>query len=263
MKRGITFLIAIFAVLTMSAAVGDWHAYMAYHNISNIIPTGKIVYVLSSNDLFAYNTSDQSVTTFDKVSSLSDCEITNIAYNKTIKKLIVVYSNENIDLIDDKFNVTNISDIYSKITTDDKTINNICINGIYAYLSTNFGVIKLNMKDAEVTNTYNFGAKVNSCAILNNNIYAASPNGIYLGNENNNLIDKSNWKIVSSAYSFSGIYNYNNTIVCFTNNYVLKYNTDANNYDILDQGNFTYLSINNGKMIDPVCTVTMRFGSVP
>jgi len=248
MKRGITFLIAVFAVLIMSAAVGDWHAFMAYHNISNIIPTGKIVYVLSSNDLFAYNTSDQSITTFNKVTSLSDCEITNIAYNKTVKNLIVVYSNQNIDLIDDKFNVTNISDIYSKITTDDKTINNICINGVYAYLSTNFGIIKLNMKDAEVTNTYNFGAKVNSCVILDNNIYAASPAGIYLGNENNNLIDKSNWKIVSPN-SFNGIYNYNNTIVCFTNNYIFKYNTDANNYNMLDQGNFTYLSIYNGKMI--------------
>ena len=95
--------------------------------------------------------------------------------------------------------MTNISDIYSKKTTDDKTVNNIYIDDIYAYLSTNFGVIKINMKDEEITNTYNLGQKINSCIVVNNQIFANSTTaGIFMGKQTDNLIDKSNWTKVTS-----------------------------------------------------------------
>lgn len=249
MKRGIIFIIALFIIAVMPAETGSWRAYMAYHDITNITPAGKIIYVLSSNNLFAYNMFDQSVTTFDKVTNLSDCDISYIAYNKTTKKLIVVYSNENIDLIDDNFNVTNISDIYSKSTTDDKTINSIYIDGIYAYLSTNFGIIKLNMRDAEITDSYNLGKKINSCVVINDNIYACVNNGgIYFGKYNMNLIDKSNWKQVSPN-SVDKLFNYNGTIIGFTTNYIYTFNIDKNVFSTLSNGNYTYLSINDNQMI--------------
>jgi hypothetical protein len=250
MKKAILLLLLLVLTATSAmSATGNWRAYMAYHDISNIVPTSKHIYVLSSNNLFAYTVSDQSVNTFDKVKNLSDSYISFIAYNKSVKKLIVVYSNENIDLIDDNFNITNISDIYSKSTTDDKTINSITIDDIYAYLSTNFGIIKVNMRDAEITNTYNIGRKISSCVIYNNNIYAnSSTEGIFIGKKTDNLIDKSNW-INITTNAVEKIYNYNGNIIGYTSSNIYLFNTSTNNYSQLINGNYTYLNINDNKMI--------------
>ena len=63
------------------------------------------------------------------------------------------------------FEVTNLSDYYTASTTGDKTINDIYMYGKYAYVSNGFGILKLNMTDIEITDTYNLGFPVNWCEI--------------------------------------------------------------------------------------------------
>lgn len=134
--------------------VGTWHHYPAYHEIQSICKAGDALYVLASNDLYQYNLNDQSITTYDKTSGLSDTYITHIAWNQQVKRLIIVYQNSNIDLIDAKNNIVNISALYSKYTTLDKTIQSISIDGIYAYLTTSSMILKVNMQKAEISETY-------------------------------------------------------------------------------------------------------------
>ncbi len=202
MKKIIFFLlifIAQFVYDTAYAAIGDWKTFLAYYGITNIVPAGENVYVLSSKNLYSYNAYDQSITEYNKVKDISDTEISHIAYCKSAKRLIVVYTDYNIDLIDDNGYVTNISDFYSKVMTDDKTINNVDVYGKYAYLSTNFGAIKLNVADAEITETYKLGVPITSMAEYNNKIYASvHKQKILVANTNDNLIDKSNWKEIPS-----------------------------------------------------------------
>ena len=61
MKRLFTIWSLLFVMITHMAAIGQWKAYMAYYNITDIEPAGKMVYVLSSNDLFSYNINDKSI----------------------------------------------------------------------------------------------------------------------------------------------------------------------------------------------------------
>jgi hypothetical protein len=184
---------------TAAQSIGTWNAYLAYSDITGVEQAGNQLFVLASNDLFVYNTGDQSVQTFDKVNALSDCNIQKIAYNPTSKRLVILYANNNIDLMDMSYNVTNISDYYNATTTDDKTVNDIYMNGAYAYLSNGFGIIKLNTKNAEISDTYNLGFKVNYSYIESNKIYAASAsNGLYSAPLTANLLDKSNWTRVGN-----------------------------------------------------------------
>ena len=61
-------------------------------------------------------------------------------------------------------------------------------------MSNGFGIIKINIADGEVSDTYNLGFKVNWCEIKNNHIYAYSEtNGQYCALLNQNLLDKKNW----------------------------------------------------------------------
>lgn len=202
MKRfNIIALFLIFrslCITTTAATIGEWNAYMAYHDITDIEPAGNMVYVLGSDCLFSYNVKDQSVCEYTKTNSLSDCNIEYIAWNNAAKKLIIVYKNCNIDLLDNAGNVVNISSYYNYITTD-KTINSVSINSNYAYLNTNFGIIKIDMRKSEIKETYNLSMKVYASAIKNGRIYAQTDNGIYSADVNENLINKANWSNDNSA----------------------------------------------------------------
>ena len=204
MKRGFS----IVALLTLSllrlsilngnaAEIGTWKAYMAYHDIKEIEKGGNILYVLASDNLYSYNTNDQSIQTYDKANTLSDCGISHIAWCQGAKSLVILYSNNNIDILDQSDNITNLSDYYNKSMTENKTVYSIDINGQYAYLSTGFGIVIVNVSKAEITNTYNLGFRVDYSYVENNYIYAASStNGLYRGLMTDNLLDKSNWSRV-------------------------------------------------------------------
>ena len=196
----LTFLILQVTTFHLSAAIGDWKAYMAYHEVQEIEQAGNLVFVQASNNLYVYNKNDQSIQTFSKMDYLNDCEIQHIAYNKTAKRLLIIYTNSNIDLMNiNNYEVTNLSDYYTATTTGEKAVNDIYINGKYAYMSNGFGIVKVNVADAEISNTYNLGFKVNWCEIKNNYIYAYSQTyGAYRAPLTVNLLDKNNWNRVGN-----------------------------------------------------------------
>ena len=144
----------LFTFLPLQAQVGTWKHYLAYHEVQDICSTGDYLFVLASNGLYQYNLNDQSITTYDRTNGLSDTHITHIGWSQQAKRLIAVYENSNIDLVDVKGNVTNISSLYSKSTTEDKTVTDVRIDGIYAWLITNFAILKVNMQRGEIADTY-------------------------------------------------------------------------------------------------------------
>lgn len=158
-------------ILPAGAQTGSWRAYMSYYEPQQIVKANNKLFVRASNDLYNYNMSDHSITTYDKVNTLNDTYITHIAWNASAKRLIIVYQNSNIDLIDLNDNVTNISALYTKSMTQDKTVNNIYINGNFAYLATGFGVVKINMQRAEISESYILNHNVSDITIINNKIY--------------------------------------------------------------------------------------------
>ena len=155
MKKSIIALLLLTVICHLSSAqIGTWKNYLAYHDIQQIQAAGDYLFVLASNDLYQYNKNDQSIVTYDKVNGLSDTYITHIRWCPQAKRLIAVYSNMNIDLVDTNGNTTNISDIYTKVITGDKSLQSIRIDGVYAYLVCGFGIVKVNMQRAEIADTY-------------------------------------------------------------------------------------------------------------
>lgn len=180
------------------AAIGDWKAYMAYSEVQEIEQAGNLIFVQASNNLYVYNQNDQSIQTFSKMDYLSDCGIQHIAYNKATKRLLILYNNANMDLMNiSNYDVQNLSDYYSASTTGDKTVSDIYMYGKYAYMSNSFGIIKVNVANGEICDTYNLGFNVNWCEIKDNHIYAYNKtNGQYRALLTSNLLDKNNWSKV-------------------------------------------------------------------
>lgn len=189
----VALLLCLIVTDATAAPVGTWNAYPAYTDIKRIEDTGSIVFVLASGGLYSYNPTDQSIQTYDKVNALSDCSISDIAWCRQAGRLVVVYENYNIDLVSADGKVTNMSEYYNKSLTEDKTINNITINGTDAYLSTGFGIVRIDVRNAAISDTYNLGVKVNATALSGNNIFAATAEGMYRASMSDNLADKSKW----------------------------------------------------------------------
>lgn len=153
-KFCLLFIICYLSFQYSFAQIGTWKNYLAYSEVQQICSTGDILFVRASNGLYQYNQKDQSIYTYDKTNGLSDTNIKLIAWNRQAKRLIAVYQNSNIDLIDTNNNITNISSLYTKTTTEDKTVSSIRIDGIYAYLICGFGIVKVNMQRGEISDTY-------------------------------------------------------------------------------------------------------------
>ncbi len=182
------------ALLSHAEGIGTWKNYLAYSDITDVQQGGNMLYVLASESLFTYNTNDQSIITYDKVNGLNDCVIQLIAWCQAAKKLVIIYDDGNIDLMNGSGNVSNMADYYDKTMTDDKTIYGIDIIDKYAYVSTGFGIVKINVADEEITNSYNLGFRVDYCYIEGNEIFAASStNGIYSASLSDNILDRSVW----------------------------------------------------------------------
>lgn len=193
-KLLIVTLISLFTSQAYASKADKWNIYASYSNITEIEPTGTDTYVLASNNLFSYHLKDGAAYTYTKANILSDSEINHIAWIKATKKLLITYTNGNIDLLYPNGEVSNIPDLYLKSIAEDKTINHIYVDGIYAYLSCPFGIIKLNTRDEILQETYQLGFSVNYSYTENGNIYAASAsNGLYQGAQKDNLLDKNNW----------------------------------------------------------------------
>lgn len=235
--KTITLLITIlFMVLPLSATDKEsWEIYTSYNDITEIEPAGNLVFALASNGLFSYHIKDGSVTTYDKANTLSDFDINHIAWNKTTKKLVITYTNGNIDLLDANGNVVNVPDLYLKSMTDNKQINHIYISGANVYLSLSFGIIKLDTKEGKILDTYKLGFNVNYSYIEDNFLYAASKEaGLYRGILKNNLLDKNNWE---KTGNFEEQIKKSTTVYDTTNKY----------WWTVKEGKLTYYTLNTDK----------------
>lgn len=235
--KTITLLITIlFMVLPLSATDKEsWEIYTSYNDITEIEPTGNLVFALASNGLFSYHIKDGSVTTYDKANTLSDFDINHIAWNKTTKKLVITYTNGNIDLLDANGNVVNVPDLYLKSMTDNKQINHIYISGANVYLSLSFGIIKLDTKEGKILDAYKLGFNVNYSYIEDNCLYAASKEaGLYKGVLKNNLLDNNNWEKAG---------NFKEQTMNSTN----VYDTTNKYWWTVKEGKLTYYTLNTDK----------------
>lgn len=197
MRKYRLLLFILFFPLLLHA---QWKAYLSYYDPTEIVEgEGKTIYVLASGGLYRYDRSDQSLITYDKISGLSDCGIAHIGWSQKAKRLVIVYDDYNVDLLAPNGDVVNMTDYQDYSTTDTKTVNGVDVNGSMAYLSTAFGIVALNVADAEVTNTYRLGFSVNYSYVKDGYLYVASAaNGLYRGKLTDNLLDKANWTRVGN-----------------------------------------------------------------
>ena len=199
----LSFIICHLSLSPVRAQIGTWRNYRSYAEPQQIQAASNDLFVLASGSLYLYNKQDQSIYTYDKTNGMSDVDITHIKWCPQAKRLVVVYSDSNIDLVEVNGNVTNVNDLFIKAITGDKTINNVIVHEQYAFLACGFGVVKLDVKKAEISESYQLGTSITDIVFQDNSIYAKSNDGtIWKASLSANLIDPANWTKTNITSSF-------------------------------------------------------------
>ena len=189
--------------------VGDWHNHSSFSAGYQVAIAGNKVYCNAETGLFYYDKEDNSINKLSKIDGLSDSQIASIAYSTNEKALIVAYINGNLDILKNNrvYNINGIKE--SSNITGSKRINHISMKGEFAYLSCDFGLVKVDLDKAEIKDSYlsigpnGSNPEIYQSAIVANSdsIFIASSSGILVASllPNYNLSDFNNWKQYTQA----------------------------------------------------------------
>lgn len=170
-----------------------WRTHLASYNTTAVAEAENDVYAMADGTIYSYGKNDNNVKMYTKLNGLSDSDVKLIRYNMAVHTLMIVYSNGNIDLMS-RDGMYNLPYLKNAGNIQDKTPNEINFVGDRAYLSTHFGIVVIDMKKKEVSETYKLGMKVYSSCLHGEMIYASTERGLYAASIKDNLMDFNNWK---------------------------------------------------------------------
>lgn len=253
MKKKIIHICILFLIITpflcAQHAIGSWQSYLSYHNVTRTEPVGNLIYAIGNGSLFSYDKEDTSIQCYSKNNPLNDTDISYIAYNKEYKTLLIIYSNANIDLLINNQDIYNLPDYMNKNMTQKKDVNHIFFINEYAYLSTSFGIITINLRKKEISNAYILNKTINACVVNDTHIYAASSEGLFIATLTDNLLDINNWKKVSNTnFKFLSLYN-GELIGNILSNGIYIINKEDYSCSKLISGYYTYMNIYSNKLL--------------
>ncbi len=188
-KIGLLFLSC--CIQPIHAQFDKWTIHQSYNNTELVTETPNHVFAVADSSLYVYGKEDQSLTTYSKKSGLSDNKIKVVRYHAGEHTLLIGYRNGNIDLWTEN-GIRNLPYLKNSTSIQNKTINDVYFFNSYAYISTQAGIVVVNLAKQEITDTYRIGA-VRSACIIGNTLYALTDTGIRQGNLNDNLLDEANW----------------------------------------------------------------------
>jgi hypothetical protein len=195
------YTILIFSLTFLDAfsqSIGEWRMHINYRNSNSAAFGNNRIISATDKSILVYDLEDRSVNPLDKAKGLSDYGVSAVAYDETTNTFIIAYINSNVDLLKGN-SLINLPDIKNTLSAGSKTINKIFTYEGLAYLSTDFGIVVIDIENEEVDNTYVIGSTGNQtivldCTISRDTIYALTQEGLkksYLGS--GNLLDFNQW----------------------------------------------------------------------
>ena len=228
-------LLFSFTNISAGVPIGHWRSHYAYSDAIKSLKAFGQIFVLSDGSIYSYNPVDQALYTYDKTGGLNGTEIVAMDYCKAENCILLVYSDGNIDILYENGELYNFTD-FRNSSSIDKTVYQVRIVDDKAYLSSAAGLIIFNIHKLEITNTYKFDSAVLSFTFDGDSIFCATEsNGIMLGNINDNLLDKNNWKQFHYQ-RFTDIFRFGPDLLCRSyDNRFWKFNRkNATIHNIMD-----------------------------
>ena len=190
-------LLAVVTALTVRAQDPSWKTPRAYHVARQCaVASGGKVFVLYdgnyqtqsqwrttvardlSGALLSWDAEQNAlIRTYDRCSGLSDQKIAFIRWCQAARTLVIVYENGNVDLLDETDNVTNLPQVRDA-SIPGKVINDLTVYGSKAYVSTDFGLMVIDVGNRVMEEVYRMKMAVKSTAIADGQYVFAAKDSV-------------------------------------------------------------------------------------
>ena len=205
----ILFFIIINSINAQQTKIDQWQEHLSYDKGLSVAEGNGNIYCATRGGLFYLNKADNSLGRMSKINGISDIEATLVRFNKFNNKLLIIYKNSNMDVLN-KDVIQNFPDIKNKNIPGNKLINNVYFEDQYAYLACGFGIVVLDMQRNEIKDTYYIGSGGSAINVRDittdvNCIYAATDKGVFKALKNSNLTNFNSWAVMPGLPD--GIYN--------------------------------------------------------
>jgi hypothetical protein len=222
--------------------IGHWRDHLPYIHARLLVDAGSKIYCSTDDGFYAYSPSENEIVRLSKLNGLSDFGISDISYSQAYHKLIIAYNNTNVDLLNDDMSVTNISDIKRKNIPGNKRINNVSVDGRYAYLACGFGIVVVDLQRNEIKDTYYVGpsglSEVYEVAYDATYLYAAAEDGVYrIEKVNTNPANFNAWTKILDDIGDQGFFK---NAVVHNNILLVSYSRSAGDSIMAYNGNWGY-----------------------
>lgn len=147
------------------AQIGSWQSHVSYRSGQSVAVAGNKIYAATQNGFFYYDKLTGETTTLGKQSNgsqpvLSDVGISRLLYLADQSRLLIAYRTGNLDFLTlsstgepgDLLNLNTI--ITAPSLPASRAINHLNRIGTNAYLSTDFGIVVLDVVKNEIRDTY-------------------------------------------------------------------------------------------------------------
>ncbi len=180
---GHLFLLVFVSLLKAQDAPRTWQDELGFSSVNSVCKSGDYIFCSNYNGLMYFNQTDRIPKRLNRSNGLYASGIVCLRSNPFNGKVLVVYENAQIDIIDANFEITPLPDLRIKSLNGKKTINEITFYKQYAYLACGFGIVIVDTDKLEIYDTYYIGSKgtelnVLQVALNDSMLYAASEEGL-------------------------------------------------------------------------------------
>lgn len=229
--------------------VGTWKTHLSYNAVEKVVVADKDIYVLSHGNLYSVNPHDNSLTTYTKAEGMNDNNIVDIEWSKVARRLVVAYRNSNIDVLSPDGDVVNIPDLYLKTMTGKKDIHHITMSGRYAYLTTSFGIIKLDVSNLLIADSYDLKQSVQDLCICGKYIFATLDDySVLRADASSNLHDPANWKPFQ-AFAYNYHYGLGDNMLFLLDGFVHSINIETSELTSLGSQGVSWATLQDDTVI--------------
>lgn len=212
MRSFLPLLLLLFVAATAHSqsplALGQWRSHLPFQFGRSVTQSDTKIFYAADQALLSLDKSDLSAEFLTKTEGLSNSGIDLVKYHPGSDILAVIYNNSVIDLVKTNEIVTlNQIRNFTNLPGQKKVNGAFTLGAAQLYLAASYGVSLINLARDEFEFTTFTGIPVNSVAVLENRIYAATDEGIYRSpGPGANLADFSNWSLLGPAEGFPGDY---------------------------------------------------------
>jgi len=231
MKKCVLFFLLLTPFFSFSQTdySSRWEDFFSYNRVKDFITVDDNIYALTDNAVFIYDTNSKETQKLSSINGLSGETTSAIHFNTSNRRLVIGYETGLIEILNEDGTIKISADIVNFNQSGEKRINHISEFNNKLYISTPFAIVVYDIDKLEFGDTYFIGenstsVRIYQTLIANNQIYAATENGIYVASLSNpNLIDFNNWPLLFTG-NYSNIIRFNALIYASIGTDLVKIN---------------------------------------